>query len=380
MTAVDGKLRIVHCFRSPVGGIFRHVRDLVDAQRAEGHEVGILLDSITGGDLEEGLVREIAPKLALGVHRVTMRRSIAPSDLPDLWRTYSVLRDIRPDVLHGHGSKGGAYARIVGTAIRLSGQQTARLYTPHGGSMHFDASLPRNRYFFFVIERLLERLTDHLLFVSRYEADAYRTKIGEPGVPSRIVHNGLRPAEFEPIVPDVDAADFVYLGMLREMKGPDLLIEAIGRMANSGGSVGTAVIVGAGPQKHELERMASALAPGLVRFVDPTPVRTALRLGRVLVLPSRADSLPYVLLEAVAAGRPVIATDVGGVGEIIPRDIQELVPACDSEALATAMSETMARGPSGDEALRDHVRDVFSIERMTTETMQAYRRALGAML
>ena len=60
------KLRIVHCFRSPVGGIFRHVRDLAEAQVAAGHLVGIVCDSTTGGDFEEHLFEEMKP-MALGV-------------------------------------------------------------------------------------------------------------------------------------------------------------------------------------------------------------------------------------------------------------------------------------------------------------------------
>ena len=62
-------LRIIHCFRSPVGGIFRHVRDLVNAHHAQGHQIGIFCDSITGGAHEERLFDEIRPKLALGLTR-----------------------------------------------------------------------------------------------------------------------------------------------------------------------------------------------------------------------------------------------------------------------------------------------------------------------
>ena len=62
-------LRIVHCFRSPVGGIFRHVRDLAEAQAEAGHEVGVVCDSTTGGDYEDRLFEQIAPVLALGVKR-----------------------------------------------------------------------------------------------------------------------------------------------------------------------------------------------------------------------------------------------------------------------------------------------------------------------
>ena len=60
-------LRIVHCFRSPVGGIFRHVRDLVSEQKKAGHKVGILCDSSTGGTFEEALFDQVKPDLDLGL-------------------------------------------------------------------------------------------------------------------------------------------------------------------------------------------------------------------------------------------------------------------------------------------------------------------------
>lgn len=371
-------LRIVHCFRSPVGGIFRHVRDLIDAQVAAGHAVGILCDSITGGAYEEQLIREVTPKLALGVHRVAMRRSIAPSDLRDLWRTYQLLRGLRPDVLHGHGAKGGAYARIVGSAIRMSGRPTARLYTPHGGSMHYDPKALLGRVFF-SLEGLLEGFTDHLLFVSQYEANAYRAKVRKPGVPTRVVYNGLSPAEFEPVEPGPDAANFLYLGMLRALKGPDIFIQAIAEIARTSARPATAVIVGAGAEKADLVRLAETVAPGLIHFVDPMPARAALRLGRVMVLPSRADSLPYVVLEALAADRPVVAADVGGVSEIIPRTVQGLVKPDDSRALARAMADRLGAPLVNPEALRHHVRTRFSIDRMASDTMTAYRRAIAGV-
>jgi glycosyltransferase involved in cell wall biosynthesis len=370
------KLRIVHCFRSPVGGIFRHVRDLIEAQLAEGHEVGILCDSITGGAFEEKLIAEIAPKLSLGVHRVTMRRSIAPSDIADLWRTYALIRDIKPDVLHGHGAKGGAYARLVGSAMRLSGKRTARLYTPHGGSMHYDPKTLWGRVFF-LLEGLLEKFTDHLLFVSEYEQKAYQQKVGMPKVASRVVHNGLSHGEFEPVAPVPDAADFLYLGMLRSLKGPDIFINALAELTRAGDRPATAVVVGAGEQKPELMKLVEEQVPGLVRFVEPMPAREALKLAQVMVLPSRADSLPYVVLEALAADRPVIAVDVGGVSEIIPPSVQPLVKPMDSRALAEAMAARLNAPQEIPKALRQHVRTRFSIDKMAGDTMAAYRRALA---
>src|SRR6185436_11835157 len=100
------KLRIVHCFRSPVGGLFRHVRDLAEAQQAAGHEVGMVADSNTGGPFEEAIFARVAPTLALGLTRLPMNRHIAPSDAITTWRLVRQVRALNPDVLHGHGAKG----------------------------------------------------------------------------------------------------------------------------------------------------------------------------------------------------------------------------------------------------------------------------------
>ena len=108
-------LTIVHCFRAPVGGVFRHVRDLVEEQAKAGHAVGIICDSTTGGAYEEELFAGVAPSLALGVRRFPMRRQIAPSDIAATYRAMRQVRSLDPDILHAHGAKGGVYARVIGT-------------------------------------------------------------------------------------------------------------------------------------------------------------------------------------------------------------------------------------------------------------------------
>ena len=221
-----GRLRIVHCFRSPVGGIFRHVRDLAEAQAAAGHVVGIVCDSTTGGDLEEQLFEALKPSLALGVSRTPMQRHVGPGDLASAWRGYKIIKELQPDVLHGHGAKGGVYARMFGSLLRAYRYRVARLYTAHGGSLHYDETTAMGQLFF-SLERMMERFTDHILFVSEYERQAFRRKVGEPRPPSSLVYNGLRESEFDPVASDPDAADFLYIGMMRDLKGPDIFIDAL---------------------------------------------------------------------------------------------------------------------------------------------------------
>lgn len=308
-----------------MGGIFRHVRDLTEAQVADGHEVGIVCDSTTGGAYEEKLFAEMEGLLKLGVQRTPMQRHIGLGDIASAWRTYRIIKKLQPDVLHGHGAKGGVYARLFGSLLRVSRSRVARLYSPHGGSLHYDETTLVGKVFF-TLERLMSRFTDHLLFVSDYERRTYRRKIGEPPIPNSLVYNGLQEAEFEPIAPVPDAADFLYIGMMRDLKGPDLFIDALAVAEKAAGRQFRAVMVGAGDDLPKYKAQVAALGlSDRVAFHDPMRARQAFPLARIIVVPSRAEAMPYIVLEALAAGLPMIASAVGGIPEIFGLDSPALV-------------------------------------------------------
>src|SRR5262245_43842720 len=170
----------------------------------------------------------MAGMLKRGVRRTPMQRHIGPGDLTAAWRTYRIIKELQPNVLHGHGAKGGVYARLFGSLLRVSRSRVARLYSPHGGSLHYDENTLTGKAFF-GLERLMARFTDHLLFVSDYERRAYRRKVGEPPTPNTLVYNGLSLPEFAPVITQPDAADFIYIGMMRDLKGADLFLDAIAR-------------------------------------------------------------------------------------------------------------------------------------------------------
>ena len=377
--ASEHRLRIVHCFRNPVGGLFRHVRDLSTAQAAAGHEVGIICDSRTGGAFEEQLFAEIKPTLALGLQRIPMRRQIASSDFAAATRPQG-RQAARPQHPTGHGAKGGAYARIASSIPGLSGVRVARIYTPHGGSMHYDPRSLRHRVYF-AVERMLERLTDAFIFVSRYEADAYAAKVHPPRQLAEIVLNGLRPEEFDLIAPQSNARDFLYVGMLRDLKGPDVFIRALAMLRESSPDI-LAHIYGAGDDADRYHALVAELGLGrAIAFHDPVPAKEAFATGRVLVIPSRAESMPYIVLEAAAAGMPMIATAVGGIPEVFGDQSARLVPPGDVAVLTAAMAA--ARSDAGkltqDAAdLRQAVRSVHTVAAMAEAVERVYRRAIGS--
>jgi glycosyltransferase involved in cell wall biosynthesis len=369
-------LNILHVFRAPVGGLFRHVLDLTREQIARGHRVGLIADLRTGGAGADDVLRKLEPSLALGLTRIAMHRHVAPSDVIVLAHVMRRVAQTQADVVHGHGAKGGAYARMV-----FGNQRAVRAYTPHGGSLLFGHDTLAGK-FYLTTERLLMLRGDLFLFESAYSADVFRSKIGNPRGLVRIVHNGVLRAEFEPVATRPDATDLVFLGELRMIKGIDLLIDAIAQMQRDGRSI-TATLVGDGPDRETLHAQVERLGlGGVVRFMPAMPARQALTHGRIMVVPSRFESLPYVVLEAAAASKPLIATRVGGIPEIHGSLSDTLVPPTDVAALARAIVRALDHPAALAEItgkLREQVLASFSVDRMVDGVLTAYQAALETL-
>ena len=364
-------LKVLHVLRAPVGGLFRHVCDLARAQAALGHRIGVVADAASGGTMADAALAALAPALALGLTRTAMPRHVGGSDIGAIRHVGQRAIETGADVLHGHGAKGGAY-------VRLARHPAVRAYTPHGGSLHFRWGTPSG-FLYLAAETALKRRTDLFLFESQYGRDTYAAKVGTPDALVRVVHNGVADSEFAPILAAPDATDLVFVGELRMLKGVDVLIEAIVRLARDGRPV-TATIVGEGADRPAFEAAVMAHKLGAaVRFVGAKPARAAFALGRLLVVPSRAESLPYVVLEAAAAGVPVIATHVGGIPEIFGPDAGDLVAPGDPVALANAIAAGLQdRGTRHSATLRlqSRLRASFSIDAMTNAVLAAYCETL----
>lgn len=370
-------LRILHILRAPVGGLFRHVRDLALEQAELGHEVGVLVDSSSCDGLTDARLASLEAGLSLGLHRLAMPRSPGTADFPVIRATRKLARDLDVDVLHGHGAKGGLYARLGGRYTPWGRKGPVRFYTPHGGSLHyFDGSLKGRAYI--ATEAALARLSDGLIFESEYAQGIYSRGVGEVRAAKRVIPNGLSPEDFDIVVADRDAAEFLFVGELRELKGVDLLLRALVRLRSD--RAPRAVIVGDGPDAASFHALARELGvASRVRFTGAMPAREAFPLGRTLVMPSRAESLPYIALEAAAAGLPLIASNVGGLPEIVHGSATRLVASDNVEALACAMAMVM---DDFDEAraravhLRSLIAQRFTVARMTGAVIDFYQEQI----
>jgi glycosyltransferase involved in cell wall biosynthesis len=235
--------------------------------------------------------------------------------------------------------------------------------------------------FYSRLERALMDRTELFLFESAFARDTFQRVIGTPKNLVRCVYNGVTAAEFEPIVPDNDATDIVYVGEFRHIKGTDILIDAFSKLRATVKNA-TLTLAGDGEEsgalKTQIERLGLA---SVIRMIGHVPARKGFAAGRLLVVPSRGDSMPYVVIEAGAAGMPMLASNVGGIPEILLGHESGLVPPRDATALANAIgmaltdpAEAIRRAAS----LKQRISEHFSQDAMVEGVMAGYRDAFAA--
>jgi glycosyltransferase involved in cell wall biosynthesis len=370
----DRPLRILHAVRAPVGGIFRHILDLANGQVDRGHHVGLIADSLTGGERAEAALAAIAPRLELGVHRLAIHREPFPADVL-VWAHFRrLIRRLNPDVLHGHGAKAGAFIRL-----KTSSKGIIRVYTPHGGSLHYPLNTIKGKLYS-RLERALMNSTDLFLFESAFARDTYQRTIGTPKGLVRCVFNGVTAEEFDAIVKADDATEIVYVGEFRHIKGADLLIDAVARLRADGRPV-RLTLAGDGEELEALKAQIQRLGlTEAIRFIGHVKARYGFSKGNVLVVPSRGDSMPYVVIEAAAAGIPMLAANVGGIPEIFGSHTEALFPPNIASAMADAIESALedpgaalARAKS----LRERIFLYFSQKAMVEGVLAGYREAFA---
>lgn len=228
----------------------------------------------------------------------------------------SALDRLQPDLVHAHGSRAGFHL----ARWSRRNPQTPTHYTVHGYHFHHRRGLRR------LVGRWAERHTGRYLSSVVHVCDydrrlAERWGLVAATAPRRVIHNGVDLSELPTAVP-ADPPRVVFVGRLVPQKDPSLIV-AIARRLAAGGVFIT--IVGGGDKEAAVRRdLAAEVASGQVEMtgaVDRTRALTELARASILVLPSRWEGLPVVLLEALALGVPAVAAAVGGVDEIVDHNV-----------------------------------------------------------
>ncbi|MEU0567483.1 glycosyltransferase [Nonomuraea sp. NPDC005983] len=313
-----------------VGGTEKQLCLLARELRLRGVEVHVLVLS-RGGPYEQTLREAGVEVHLLGFGREPSGPSMLKRNLTAFVRLVGLLRDLRPDVLHAFLHEG----HMIGAVAARLARFPLVLVAGRRGLRDFE----QGRGWVLALERVVTRVTDHVVANAVAVAEEARVVEGVPARKVSVIYNGLPASAFheaEPECVDTSWPVVVCVANLRSVKGLQFLVDAAGMLLRRGRPC-TVVLVGEGAERGRLEAQASALGVD-VRFVG-AHAETAgfLACADVVVLPSLSEGLSNAVMEAMAAGRPVVATSVGGTPELLEgRGV--LVPAADPVALAEGIA------------------------------------------
>jgi glycosyltransferase involved in cell wall biosynthesis len=337
-------MRRVLLVHQPIdGGVARHVADLASGLAEREFEV-TLCGPAPPAAVSQAQIRHVELDLC---------REIKPgADLTAVRKLTGIVRETRPDLIHAHSSKAGVLTRLQ----RMRNMRIPLIYTPHLYSFASSFASGTRRVAYREIERVLSPLASRVICVCEQEAKLARAIGPEDRV--RLVYNGVAPAPQQaPAAHEVSELArtgpvVCAIALLHPRKGLDTLIAAAPTILASHPGAQFA-IWGDGPELHRLQALAASLGVGhAVHFLglctDPI---AALRDADVFVHPAFAEAFPYVILEAMSAATPIVASDVGGIGEALIDDRSGLlVSPGDSAQLAQAVVELL-----GDAGMRKRI-------------------------
>lgn len=337
--------------------------------RDRGHQVRILV----GGD---GVFRDKAHER--GLETIGLKFMVyKPSpwrDIRALFELMGHLRRSRPDLIHAHSSKAGFLGRI---AARVS--NIPSVFTAHGWAFA-DGVKPWRRRMALLLERLAGPISNKIITVSHYDYDlAVRLRVASP---SRMVciHNGVPEGSLtHRASPSDSPPKIVMVARFDLQKDPFGLIDALGLLPGLSWSCD---FVGEGPLLESARRRAAELGlSDRVRFLGHSDqVEAVLQESQIFTLVTHWEGLPLSIIEAMRAGLPVIASDVGGVNELIEDyDTGFLIPKEDVQALASRLSLLIKDptlrsrlGVAGRRRFENH----FSMGRMIDRTEAVYHEVV----
>jgi glycosyltransferase involved in cell wall biosynthesis len=363
------RVRITYVItRAETGGSQMHVLDLLEALRFEAD-----LDLVVG---EEGFLTERAR--ALGVP-VTVFHELCPtvSPLKDIRAAARLIRHLRttePDLLHAHTSKAGILGRIAATATG-----TPAIFTAHTWAFAEGASFGW-KLIGLPLERLAARFTTCIIHVSEANRRLALSRGVQASGMNVTIHNGIRQGTLR-ANPEIKKScpQIAVVARFAHQKNHPLLIDALADVSTSY----RLVLVGDGPTRASVE--AAVAAKGLQQKVvflgNREDVEQILAESDIFVLPSRWEGFPLTVLEAMRAGLPVVASDVGGVAEaVIDGYTGYLFAPNDGQALRTRIDKLLRdevlRGELGGNGER-RFQALFTRSRMIDAVRGVYQQVLS---
>jgi glycosyltransferase involved in cell wall biosynthesis len=368
---------IVHFIRHATGGMKNHLIDLVRGLSEKGYRLAVVSPP-------NDSLRSAMEALNIPFHQLPMRPGLSPTDLAAIWRLAGLLRVLGPDLFHIHGNKSALLGRPAAFLARVP----AMVLTVHNFLVYQNARLPARTLAVLTQRRLFSGI-DRIIAVSDSLKKNMVENQGLAASKIEVIHNGVDYERWQEKPPSprsqlgLSESDFVVVavGRLVDWKGHDVLINAAAELRSSRPDIRIA-IAGEGPMRPRLERLirAGGLEQSVSLLGHVADVRALLAAADLFVLPSLNEPFGIVLLEAMAAGLPVIATNAGGVPEIITDDQNGvLLPPAEAAVLSREISALAADAPRrrrlGDCA-RITVKERFALEDIIERTEEVYKTCL----
>jgi glycosyltransferase involved in cell wall biosynthesis len=370
-----GPMRVLHIVgESRYGGAAKIILGLGHVAQSEGWQVDILTT--------DPVFQHAVTQHGLGlVNLDVIRREIRPLwDLGGLVRLYRFLRREAYDIVHTHTSKGGFVGRLAAT---LAGVPLI-VHTVHGFAFH-EASPARTQRFYSTLERIASRWCDRIVTVSEFHRKwAIELGMCSPGRITAIPNGLAEPGRNKDLIASElrrqlgarrDDLLVLSISRLAAEKGLEYLIEAAKTLPPMGRRV-QIVIAGDGPAQEQLERLAGNLGvTDRVRFIGfREDVADLLAACDLVVLPSLREGLSISLLEAMAAGKPIIATNIGSQREVASHaEMARFVPPADATSLTEAIVQ-LADDQALMARLGNNARAVYENFYTEDRMLQSYRR------
>lgn len=379
--------RVMIILEATLGGIRRHVVDLLLGLDTSRDEVTFVYSTRRADSVFLNALSEL-DRHGLRLVEIPMQREIRPfADAIALVRLVREVRRFRPAILHAHGAKAGALGRLAA----LLGGVRRIVYTPHGGVFHFSGM---RRSIYMAIERFLSwiRPTEYI-GVSRHSCDEIRDRLRIPSERIHLIYNGI---DLQSTANESDAVRVrsslgaesnrflvLYPAVFLEAKGHVEFMEAVIRSKSVPDPRLLIVMAGDGPtrklvqemiEEHGLENLFAL--PGFVSDID-----AYYRAADLVLLFSRAEAFGYALIEAMAYGKPVLATSVGAIPEILDgpladglirtEEVSEIVQILNRYVRNPALAQRLG------EAGREMAQSRFSRAAMVRSTRALYESMLA---
>ena len=370
-------ITVLQVLEATEGGTRRHLRDLAGALDPAEFQVQLAVSCGRDPDFRDDLAGYVAR--GYPVAEVAMRRGLAPvADVLSLMRLVHCVRRFRPDVIHAHSAKAGFLSRLAGVVCRVP-----VVYTPHAFPFLMGCGEKRRQFYRF-LEACIRRTTAALVVVSEEEWRE-ALSLGYASERVHLIRNGVEPcADREAAVRTSGVLQVGFFGRLTWQKGPDVLIDAAADVVAHLPQT-RFVFFGKGEMEQALraqveERQLAAHVKFNGAYAQGESM-AHMRQMDVVALPSRWEGCPYVVLEALQAGVPVVAASVGGVPDLIRSDVNGIcVTAGDHEALCDGLL-CVLRDPDKRRQFAEQGHATvaaYTIKAMAASVSQVYRQVCAA--